>query len=474
MMVAPEIAILGHPNEGKSSVLSTLAEDDSVRISPTPGETTECRTFPVKIDGRLVLQFTDTPGFQHPHRLLETLQSYAGSNEERLQRLFELTGSTPEFRDDHELLRPVIRGAGIIYVIDGSRPVRSVDKAEMEILRLIGRPRMAVINCKDDSFDYLDEWKDEFRTRFNTHRLFNAHHATYRERIELLESLKAIDQDWHSLLNDIISSFKTDWESRTRTCAQIICNLLKQALSLNLTETITTDDDATQRKQLLVDTYSKRVMNMEHRAHQQIRSLFKHNIFDYKLPNHSVLNADLFSETAWQLLGLTSKQFMLLGTLSGAAVGASIDVAALGHGLGLFTALGSIAGTVGAIAGRSRLSTDASFLGIKIAGPQIQVGPAENISLLFVLLNRALLYYQQSINWAHGRRDYPESLVPTNSSAAPGFTKDWTSTNLRICQRYFKTIQKSNGSVGNENENAMQELLFTALMDISNDRSMRS
>ena len=74
----PEFAIIGHPNEGKSSVLSTLAEDDSVRISPIPGETTECRTFPVVIDGKEVLRFTDTPGFQNPRRVLHELQAFAG------------------------------------------------------------------------------------------------------------------------------------------------------------------------------------------------------------------------------------------------------------------------------------------------------------------------------------------------------------------------------------------------------------
>ena len=58
----PEFAILGHPNEGKSSVLSTLAEDDSVRVSPVPGETRECRTFPVIVDGREVLRFDPATG----------------------------------------------------------------------------------------------------------------------------------------------------------------------------------------------------------------------------------------------------------------------------------------------------------------------------------------------------------------------------------------------------------------------------
>ena len=83
----PEFAIIGHPNEGKSSVLSTLAEDDSVRVSPTPGETTECRTFPVVIDGVEILRFTDTPGFQNPRRVLHELQAFAGRGPDTI-RLF--------------------------------------------------------------------------------------------------------------------------------------------------------------------------------------------------------------------------------------------------------------------------------------------------------------------------------------------------------------------------------------------------
>jgi len=469
-MKTPEIAIIGHPNEGKSSVLSTLAEDDSVRISSTPGETTECRTFPVIIDGKELLRFTDTPGFQYPQQILEALKTFSGNSEERLSQLREFTRSSPELADDHELLRPVVRGAGIIYVVDGSRPVRSVDRAEMEILRLIGRPRMAVINCKDDNFEYLDDWKDEFRKRFNANRLFNAHRATYVERIELLESLKAIDQDWHSILNEIIESFKADWESRTRTCAEIICSLLKRSLTLQLTENISTGEDSGRKESVLVQKYSKRVMDMEAQAHQQIRALFKHNIFDYKLSKHSVLREDLFNEKTWQLLGLTRKQFMILGGLGGAAIGAGIDIAALGHGLGLFTALGGIAGTVGAIAGRTQISTDASFMGVKIAGPQILVGPAENISLLFVLLNRALLYYQQSINWAHGRRDYRESLTDTQNSETAGFTRDWPAGNLKICHRFFKALRQGNPNNSYEQEKEMQAVLFTTLMKISNDQ----
>ena len=38
-MTPPLFAIVGHPNKGKSSIVSTLAQDESVTISPIPGTT---------------------------------------------------------------------------------------------------------------------------------------------------------------------------------------------------------------------------------------------------------------------------------------------------------------------------------------------------------------------------------------------------------------------------------------------------
>ena len=42
-MTAPVFAIVGHPNKGKSSLVSTLARDDSVHIGAEPGTTTRAR-----------------------------------------------------------------------------------------------------------------------------------------------------------------------------------------------------------------------------------------------------------------------------------------------------------------------------------------------------------------------------------------------------------------------------------------------
>jgi GTPase Era involved in 16S rRNA processing len=468
-MNIPEFAIIGHPNEGKSSVLSTLAEDDSVRVSSTPGETTECRSFPVVIDGREVLRFTDTPGFQNPHLVLSELRKRLEMNTEPLTSFRQFAATIPELHDDWELLGPVEDGAGIIYVVDGSRPLRNVDRAEMEILRLTGKPRMAIINCKDEQQQYIEQWKSEFRKNFNSYRTFNAHRATYAERISLLEALKSIDQDWQQVLSRVVDAFKKDWAARNETTADIMIELTRACMCLSLKENIGSYKDLNSRKEKLIDQYNRTLSTLEKESHQQIRKLFKHNIFSYNLPPHSLLNEDLFDEKTWQLLGLTRKQVLLAGGLGGAAIGVGLDAATIGHSLGLFAALGGAVGALGALLGGKNISGKAKLLGIPLGGEQLTIGPAKSIELLFVLLNRSLLYYKHTINWAHGRRDY----LKTNHSGGQGeaeqnITRNWTASQLSICQAYYKTILKEESSTkATAVTEKYRNLLLSTLKEIS-------
>lgn len=462
----PEFAILGHPNEGKSSVLSTLAEDDSVRISPIPGETRECRTFPVVVDGHEVLRFTDTPGFQNPGRVLVELKKRLKEGGNALKEFRDFAATVPELHDDRELLAPVERGAGIIYVVDGSRPLRNVDRAEMEILRLTGKPRMAVINCKDREEAHLAEWKIEFRKNFNSNRVFNAHRATYAERLALLEALKSIDQDWHQPLSRVVQAFKRDWAARNEATVEIITEMLVDCLGLQLKAAFSGEEDARVKREQLFRRYGEALIAKETRAHQRIRALYKHNIFNYQLPPHSLVHADLFDERTWQLLGLTKKQVVIAGGLGGAAIGVGLEMAAFGHGLGIFTVAGTVAGALGALFGGESFSTKAEVLGLPLGGEELQVGPAKAIDLLFVLLNRSLLFYRHTINWAHGRRDYQEATTLPASTRRQAFTDRWSTGNLKICHDFFKSMaQKGEGGEGHRQR--FRELLRATLEEIS-------
>ena len=107
----PVLAIMGHPNAGKSSVVATLTENDRIEIDKRAGTTTRSDEYPVIIDGQTIMEFIDTPGFQNPTDILEWFQSH--------QDEIDLAGAfvaahrdDPLFSHDRALLEPISRGRG--------------------------------------------------------------------------------------------------------------------------------------------------------------------------------------------------------------------------------------------------------------------------------------------------------------------------------------------------------------------------
>ena len=464
--LTPEFAIVGHPNEGKSSVLSTLSEDDSVRVSPVPGETKVCRTFPVIIDKKEVIRFIDTPGFQNPRKTLAWMQQYQGDDQNLITDFIHTHKDDPAFHDDCALLSPLASGAGLIFVVDGSRPLRNIDRAEMEILRLTGRPRMAIINCKDEESSFLEGWQNEFRKHFNAIRLFNANKATYSQRIALLNSLKAIDQDLEGIIESVIQAFQQDWQNRNLQTADVITAMLTDSLLYHKSVPCPDGADEEQLKKKLHRTYTEFVTKRERQAHQQIRRLFKHNIFNLQLPGQSVLQQDLFSARTWQFLGLTAHQLTMAGAISGAALGAGLDTLAGGITFGVFTALGGAFGAAAAAMKGKEMLTGSRLLGMKLDKQQLQVGPVTNVQLLYILLDRALLYYSHVINWAHGRRDYPEPVPDAAGENKQGYTSGWSKQERRVCDRFFRKLQGTYQPDRDQAEVELTHLLQEKLWEI--------
>ncbi len=464
-MMIPEFAIVGHPNEGKSSVVSTLSEDDSVRISPVPGETTECRSFPVLIDGREVIRFIDTPGFQNPRKTLAWMRAWQGDDRKMLTEFLRLHRNDPALHDDCALLTPLAAGAGIIFVVDGSRPLRNMDKAEMEILRLTGRPRMAIINCKDEESRFLADWQNEFRKHFNSIRLFNANKATYSQRIALLNSLKAIDQDLEELIEQVIQAFAQDWENRRRQSAALITAMLKDSLDYRASAPCPSGTDEEQLRAKLRSSYTDFVTKRERTTHQQLRRLFKHNLFNLQLPEQSILQEDLFAATTWKFLGLSDEDLIWAAAMSGAAVGAGMDVLAAGISFGVFMAIGGAVGAVGAAVKGRDLLTGRRLLGMKLDKQQMQVGPVTNIQLLYILLDRALLYYSHVVSWAHGRRDH--AVVRDGETEKQGYASEWTSEEKKVCDRFFRALQKNDPLAQEEAEEALAVMIQAKLGEMA-------
>jgi len=463
----PAFAILGHPNEGKSSIVSTLAEDDSVPVSPIPGETKACREYPVVVDGKEIIRFIDTPGFQHPRKALEWMKQYTGPESLVVAEFMNSHASDPDFADECELLAPLSLGAGIIFVADGSRPLRNVDVVEMDILRMTGLPRMAVINTKEKSRgEFLDEWKAQARKYFNTIRVFDAHRATYAQRIDLLESIKNIDPDWLPQLSEVIDAFKKDWEQRLNDTAAIIIDMLEKVSRHVVKKTCKNDAQLIAAKDKLQEHYREDVVRLEKIAHKNIRKRFKHNIFNYELPPRSILHEDLFSKKSWRFLGLKDWQLALAGGAGGAAIGAKIDLATAGHSFALGAIIGGIIGAGSAALG-TKPAAKAKIKGLQLGRMKIQVGPVKNDQILYVLIDRALIYFSHVINWAHSRRDDAQAPEPVQGNGKLGFTAKWEGSAKQLFAKFFKAVRKKDQVKIEEIKARLATSMIRILQDIS-------
>ncbi len=299
--------------------------------------------------------------------------------------------------------------------------------------------------------------------------MFNAHRATYAARILLFEALKNIDQEWHATLNKVISAFQQDWENRNNQTSSLIIDLLEDALSFKLVSNLSEDDNESDIRVKLHDKYTREIKRKEKRAQEKMRALFKHNIFNYDLPEHSIIHQDLFSKKTWHFLGLERKQMLMLGAIGGAAAGVTLDLATLGSSFGLFGSIGGAIGAAGAFMSSRNFSSTTKLLGVEIGNQQLQVGPNESIQFLFVLLDRTFLFYSHIINWAHGRRDYDASsylLAPSNT-IDKGQTKSWSNESLTICHDFFSTINNDDESKKELAAKKMKHIIHNSLMELS-------
>ena len=121
----PSFAVLGHPNKGKSSIVAALAHDKNVAIGAVPGTTTRSQSFPMSVDGKVLYNLIDTPGFQRPRAVLEWLrekETTVDKHPEVLKAFVDDKQNQQNYPDETQLLGPVLEGAGIVYVVDGSVP----------------------------------------------------------------------------------------------------------------------------------------------------------------------------------------------------------------------------------------------------------------------------------------------------------------------------------------------------------------
>ncbi len=460
MNTIPTFAIVGHPNEGKSSIVATLSQNDSVAISSTPGETIHQQRFDLRAGDETIIEFVDTPGFQNPQATLAWFRQHEAMGEARTAHFIEAHKDDPDFDHDCELLHPLTQGAGIIYVVDASRPLTSVDLAEMEILRLTARPRMAIINPKSSETRFLENWKSAFRQNFNSVRTFNAQTAQYLDRIELLEALKSIDQDWEPALSRAIELLQLDRQRAIELTAEAVLDHLEQSLTCQCSSYLERDSGVELEKHSLEDAYRQKLERIEKRFRDQVREIYAVRRAEFTLPVNSILREDLFSERSWQALGLTQRQLAVAGALLGAGIGAGADLAVGGASVGLVATLGAVLGA-GSALWKGKDLARAKIKQLPLGGLKITVGPNVSDQFPFVQLDRYLLYARFTANWAHARQENSIMLDPQGEKV--GLTHHWEQKHLKTVTQFVKAVRKSSAEAIERSGKDLKALVIEVL-----------
>jgi len=402
----PRFAVVGHPNKGKSSIVSALAQDDSVQVSDTPGTTKRRKVYPLKVDGEIIYELIDTPGFQRARRVLAYInhnQQYAHRRFERILEFIKEYKNDPKFRDEIELLEPIVDGAGIIYVVDGSKPYGTEYEAEMEILRFTAMPSMALINIIGDE-DYSKEWKQALNQYFKMVKTYNPLKAKFDDNIELLEAVSYLNEDWTKQIKNSIEILKNDHRKKIDYTAYLIASNIVESLSYVEKIEIKSDKVSDDKKEQLEKKYKNSIASFEANTQKKINSLWNHNRLQIVQNNLDILDTDLFSKQSQSLFGLSKQTMILTAVASGGVSGAAFDMLVGGSSLMMGSVIGATIGAASAFFAYDKLA-EITILGQKLSTKELVIGPMKNINFPYILLGRSLLYAKVIINRSHAMRE---------------------------------------------------------------------
>jgi Domain of unknown function (DUF3482)/50S ribosome-binding GTPase len=399
----PVIAILGDVNHGKSSVVATLAEDDSVGIGPFP-TTVQCQRFRV----RDLLVFIDTPGFQNAREALRELQP-ASQHAEPLTVFREFL---QRHRDDRyfvnecRLLEPVIDGSVILYVVDTSQPMEPRHESEMEILRLTGATRVALLNHTAEPV-HRGAWEARLRQHFSTVIEFDAHQADFANRIDVLDALAKIDVRHKAQLQDAIKALSRDRDQKLDNTARIITDLIADVLTRRVAARIrdASRDGVEELRNELEQRFREQITRRERDAHRDIVKTFEHRLVSVgEGSGRDLLIDGLFVDETWSILGLRGWRLVATAAGAGAIAGGKFDAIVGGASWGLGALIGAGVGGGMAYAG-SKGAPRVKVMGQDIAGAELMAGPVENPNFPWIILERAVGVFTSVSRRAHARRD---------------------------------------------------------------------
>jgi len=347
----------------------------------------------------------DTPGFQRPSRALAWLQEHAPSADRRREAVNQFIADPQcrqQFPEEVMLLKPIMEGAAILYVVDGSRPYGAEYEAEMEILRWTGQASMALINPIENE-DHVQDWQQALDQYFKIVRVFNAMQADFEKVVAILEAFSHIREEWQSALAGIVSEYRKQRATQLEESASLLEELLTRLCTHQVSQKVLSKSQADGLKGILEKKYLDDMRKIEHRHQESLKRLYQYHQLESTI-DELPLEGNLFDTEKWIMWGLNRKQLTVAATIAGAATGAVVDIALAGSSVMLGALGGGLLGAGSAWLGADRISSF-HVQGLPLGGYEAHQGPIQNRNFPYVVLGRFLYLADALRHRTHAHRD---------------------------------------------------------------------
>lgn len=362
-----KVAVVGHTNTGKTSLIRTLLRDDRFgEINDLAGTTRSVEKSVIFSGDNEALTLFDTPGFEDSSALLQALEDLAKTVQAKspvdLLRVFiSQEDKFPEFAQETKVLRQAINSDVLLYIIDVREPLLGKYRDEIEILSKAGKPIIPVFNFIAGNRAALTRWREQM-AHFNLHAAleFDTVAFDFEAEKRLYQKLQSLLEPRYAALQSLIDYRQMVWKSLTHAAAQRIFQLLTEVACYRLE--VAGKSGISRSK---VSSMQDFVRNAEQRALQDLFAIFAFTQLDVdlqQLPVHDgQWELDIFSPSALKAFGLNASAT----ALKGAAAGAGIDLMVGGLSLGAATLLGAALGAGWATLRRYEQELTAAWRGHK-------------------------------------------------------------------------------------------------------------
>ncbi|MBX3374787.1 MAG: GTPase/DUF3482 domain-containing protein [Phycisphaeraceae bacterium] len=363
MTASLTIAVVGHTNTGKTSLLRTLLRDVTFgEVADAPGITRVNERGVIPVPGAGGITLIDTPGLEDSVALLAHLDAMAeaaGAGARRrdaghamLEAFLDSDAARTRFAPEARALEAVRGAACALYLIDARERMLARHRDELEILVRSGRPVIPVLNFTAAADAKTDAWIELLR-RTSLHAIVSFDTVLYDVEGEarLWDAVRVLLGDAGpdargaaGLVATHMALIRAARRDLRLASATVIADLLIDAAAAGRPVAVRDPHAIVAASEGLRDA----ARAAEVRAITALLALHRFRATDYRehpLPiEDGRWPLDLFSPEAMRQFGIRAAGLVA----TGAAVGFSVDVLLHGLSLGAGTAIGA---AVGGLAG---------------------------------------------------------------------------------------------------------------------------